>query len=261
MSILTVTRPKRITRNTVARDTDVPRDTSGDGQVIPFLPWPKFDAQFEWWQGEHVAAIAGTQSGKTTLIRAILPRRQYVASLITKRRDAVISEMKREGFVVQREWEPCPTAWPKVLLWPDLPDAEHMWIQRKVFKACLDNIFRSGGWTLHANEVRYITQNLNLKEQMELIWLQGASADSTIVGETQRPAWVPLEFYNASTHIFLWSENDHRNLKRLSELDGANTDLIRWQVPRLREYEALYVCTRKRAQGLQMARTIAPIGR
>lgn len=256
MSALADTRIIRNNRDAVTGESDV----SGDSERIPFMPWEEFIPRFQWRQGEHVAMIAATQSGKTTLARAILPLRRYVVMLATKNKDPVIDEFRRDGYIVQREWTPIPVAYPRVILKPPLEDADHMDDQRQAFKACLHDAFRSGGWTIYADEVRYLTQNLQLQHQMELLWLQAASAKSSIVALTQRPAWVPLELYNASTHIFLWSENDHRNLKRLSELDGANTDLIRWQLPRLRDYEALYVCTRKH-QGLSMVRTMAPKGR
>lgn len=256
MSALADTRIIRHNRHTVSDVADV----TGDGERIPFMPWAEFDQHFHWKQGEHVAMIAATQSGKTTLARAILPRRRYVVMLATKNKDDVIDRFKHDGYVTQREWQPIPAAYPRVILKPPLEDADHMDEQRDAFKACLHDVFRSGGWALYADEVRYLTQTLQLQRQMELLWLQAASARSSVVALTQRPAWVPLELYNASTHIFLWSENDQRNLKRLSELDGANTDLIRWQLPRLGAYEALYVCTRKH-QGLQMVRTMAPKGR
>jgi hypothetical protein len=231
---------------------------TGD-HAVPFLPWPDFLAEFRWEQGEHMGLIASTQSGKTTMIRALQHYRRYCVFLATKNKDSVIDGFRADGYRTQKKWEPIPAAWPKIMLKPGLKGTDDMWRQREAFKFCLDDVFQTGGWTVICDEVRYITQNLNLHRELELLWLQAASADATVVGATQRPAWVPGEFYNASTHIFLWSESDARNLKRLSELDGANTDLIKWTIQRLGEYEALYVCTRK-GSGLQMARTKAPKG-
>jgi hypothetical protein len=239
----------------------VPRVNDSPDEV-PFLPWDDFLRQFVWKQGEHVAAIAATQSGKTTLLRAIMHRRRYVVMLATKNKDRVMDGFTEDGFVTQKEWLPIPEAWPRVILKPGLKNSDDKPNQKAAFKACLDNVFRAGGWTVFADEVRYVTQNLKLAEEMELLWLQASSHDATLVGATQRPAWVPLEFYNASTHIFLWGESDTRNLKRISELDGANTDLIQYWLTRLRQYECLYVCTRKDANGDQMmVRTKAPKGR
>lgn len=236
---------------------------NGDGIDVPFLNWEDFNRRFHWEQGEHMAMIASTQSGKTTLARSILLYRKYVAFMATKNKDDVIDGFRKDGYLTQKEWEPVPLAWPKVMLKPGLKNADDMDRQKAAFKVALDDIFQAGGWTLYLDEVRYLTQNLGLNKEVELLWLQAASAKATVVGATQRPAWVPQEFYNASTHIWLWNESDKRNLLRLSELDGANTELIRWIVPQLRRFETLYVCTRKSddPRDLQLARTMAPKGR
>lgn len=232
-----------------------------DPQEVPFVPWPEFLRRFDWEQGEHVAAIGGTGTGKTTLVRAILPRRKYSVVLATKNKDKVLTAFQKQGFIIQKKWEPAPLAFPRVILKPGLKNAREKYKMRDEFRRCLDNVFIAGGWTVFADEVRYLTQNLKLQEELETLWLQARSSDGTIVGATQRPFWVPLEFYNASSHIFLWNENDKRNLSRISELDGANADLIRWQVARLQGHEVLYVCTKRGNRDMRMARTLVTKGR
>jgi hypothetical protein len=76
----------------------------------------------------------------------------------------------------------------------------------------------------------------------------------SLVVATQRPAFVPLEVYDQSQHLFFWRDNDERNLKRISGISWLNAAYVQALVASLERHEVLYINT---PTGL-MYRTTAP---
>jgi len=82
---------------------------------------------------------------------------------------------------------------------------------------------------------------LSLKDELELIYLQGRSQGSSVTGGTQRPRYVPLEAYDQATHLYFWKDPDQSNLTRVAELAGLSRSLVLEVVPRLEHHDAFYV--------------------
>jgi hypothetical protein len=132
----------------------------------------------------------------------------------------------------------------EVVFWPEISRLGDVENQRHQIRRALAQIYRSGGWCLYADELRYLTQTLGLKRECEQIWLQGRSLNLSFVTATQRPSWIPLEAYDQATHLLLWRETDKRNLARLGDIGGVDTELIRSVVPTLPKHDFVYVNTR-----------------
>lgn len=221
-----------------------------------FIPWGAFPAFMDWRQGEHVTLIGQTGSGKTTLALHLLDARKYVCVLATKPRSQTFESLKRRGFKIVREWPVPFEAHPHVIFWPKVRTMDDTIGQRRAIADCLESIYESGGWTIYADELRYIADPayLGLRTHLQLIWQQGRELDITMVGGNQRPAWVPLEAYSQASHLFFWREADEANLKRAASIVGMSKDLLKSIVPRLPKHEALYV----RPNDGFMARTMIP---
>jgi len=58
---------------------------------------------------------------------------------------------------------------------------------------------------------------------------------------TQRPAFIPLAFYDQATHLFVWRDNDRRNRQRLGELAGNASAVVQREVAGLARREVLYL--------------------
>lgn len=212
---------------------------------VPSLPWSEAERSFRWRQGEHVTLVGPSGGGKTSLALRLLPRRRFVVAVGTKPRDSTLDRLvKREGWKLTRTWPVNHEVHPRVVFWPRIERMEDASAQRTAIGAFLEDVYRNGGWTVYLDELRYITGRLRLQAEAELLWLQGRSLGVSLVGGTQRPAWVPLEAYDQASHLFLWRETDDTNLRRLGGISGVDTRLVRDTITGLAHHEVLYVNTR-----------------
>jgi hypothetical protein len=222
----------------------------------PRVPWDVFLQHFDWKQSQHVGVIGPNGQGKTTLMLAIMPLRKYVAFFATKPRDATLEKLTIQGFVKYEEWPNHESAnkTPKRLIWPDAREIDSEENQRKVFDHAFSSIFREGGWCLVIDEGWYHSEVLKLKQRMRAMWTQARSLGISFVVGTQRPAWVPVEMYDESTHLFIFRLNERAAVQRVSDLGAANVELARYLIRRLETHQCLYINTRTG----KMMRTHAP---
>lgn len=187
-----------------------------------------------------------TGSGKTTLATEILERRDYVIMLATKPRDTSVDELRESpgNWITAPTWNPeLGSLYDHIIIAPP-HGSEDRNNQRQAFMTTMRAAYRQEGWALYADEGRYLTDNLKLAQEFETWWLQGRSMGLTVIFATQRPAHVPLEAYSQATHLFLWGDNDERNLKRLADIGGVNSRETQRIVSHLPKHDVLYVNTR-----------------
>lgn len=213
------------------------------------IDWDTFLAQMNWRQGEHVTLIGPTGTGKTTLALALLPAREFVIFYGTKPKDATLDSLVREqGWRKVERHDRMPNVVNKrngrIVFWPKFRTPDDQATQAYQIGMSMRQAFTEGGWCLVVDETHYMDHQLGLKKWMEALWTQGRSVKITVVAGTQRPAHISLMAYDQATHVFFWRDNDERNLKRISGLNGLNADLIRRTVATLPAHEVLYVNTR-----------------
>lgn len=209
-----------------------------------FLPW----FRKHWKQGEHVTMVAPTQQGKSTLAKAIMDIRKYVVVFVTKARDPLMPKLEAEGFKRVEAFIGQPEIYPRQLLVPStgkrIAPMTMKRKQREAFESAIWQIFDAGKWTVWLDEGRYITDTLKLQGDVEFLFLQGSALKISIVFLTQRPAKVPLEVYDQSTHLFFWRDNDESNRRRIGGLAGESGDILWREVAKLNQYEFIYLNTR-----------------
>lgn len=226
--------------------------------VAPRVPWDVFISNIEWKQGEHVGLVGPTGQGKTTLMLALLPQRTYTAVFATKPRDTSMDRLIESGGYRRFErWENIPPSKvPRRVIWPNARHIDAEFQQKKVFKNAFGAIYREGGWCCVLDEGYYVADILGLKREMRTYWTQARALEISFVVATQRPAWVPLEMYDSSTHLFLWRTKEEAGLRRLSALGGSvDSIVVKYMIQNLEQYQCLYVNTRTG----QMMRTRAPV--
>ena len=215
------------------------------------IAWGDFLSIFAplWKQGEHVTLYAATGQGKTTLALEILPIREYMMVFATKQKyQKLFVTLQSQGFKVIKNFDnpPNPEVTPKVILHcaPSDTGAKARVKQKAVYGRALDYIYKAGGWGLYVDELKYVTDNLKLGSEMELLYLQGRELGVSIIGTSQRPAWVPVVAIAESTHLFIGAQSDQRDIDRIAEGSGRKGRVIRPLIDSLEDYQFLYVHTR-----------------
>lgn len=234
-----------------------PAVTERMNELAPQVAWSYFvERIFDWTQGEHIGLIGPTGSGKTTLALGILPLRTYIAALATKPSDETLHSFgKANGFSRYKAWpEVNPELSPRRLIWPDAKSLYSASEQRAQFKKALEQIYREGGWCVYIDELWFIIHHLKLDLEVRTYLQQARSNNISLICATQRPAFVPLEVYDQSTHLFFWRDNDERNLARLSGISWREGNVVRALVANLLRHEVLYI----HVPTGKMYRTLAP---
>lgn len=214
----------------------------------------------DWRQGEHVSLIGHTGGGKTTLGLGLLDMRRDVVVIGTKGRDETLDTVVRskrrggDGYKRIAAWPP-PILAERVCLWPRIGRASDVFALRPVYLDALDSIYEEGAWCVFIDEVLFLSQTLGLRRMFDVYWSQARSNRVSLVACTQRPYDAPLMMYSQATHLFLWSENDENNLKRIKEIGSRNlnSSQIKATLRSLGEYEALYLNTRTGASVITQA--------
>lgn len=214
--------------------------TVRDMTTVDFLRWfwPR------WKQGDHVTFLGHTGSGKTTLARLLLRRREYVIGFNTKGSDSSADLfLRREGFVRQQVFDGSRSD--RILLWPKADDPDELvYRQFHEFNRAIQLSWKQGRWTWFFDELAYLSDILRMDRRLRWAMQSARSEDITILGATQRPAFIPLVFYSQATHLFLWGENEETNLKRLRNIGGINGRVVAELVQRLEQHQVLYVHSR-----------------
>lgn len=194
--------------------------------------------------------IAGTGQGKTTLMARMTRYRKHNIVLGTKVKDPTYDDFLRQGYRRVQSVEEIRHWDKKVLLWPAYRSTinDFRARQRAAFRQAFDWVAAEGGWTVWNDELLYMCRQLGLSDECAWFLTQGRSSGLTFINGSQRPAWIPLESYNGSTHAFLANSNEDGDAKRLADLGLVNSKELMTNLRLLHRYEFVYVNTREHTQ-------------
>jgi len=210
------------------------------------VPWDVFLRQeLHWRAGEHFALIGPTGQGKTTMLLNLLPLHPYIVVFATKPRDETMDALIGTGYLRLERWMSLdPRDYPRRVLWPDATRLNSVQHQTEVFHNAFGAIYREGGWTVAIDETWYMANTLKLGGDVKLYLLQARALGISLICATQRPAMIPVEVYDQSSHLMFWRDNDETNLKRISGISWRSAAMVRDVVANLEPHQVLYVNTR-----------------
>lgn len=211
--------------------------------LAPRVHWSEFMREFRWEQGQHVTILGTTDGGKSTIMRAILPHRRFRAVFACKPKDPLISGLGKEGYEIIRHWPPNPHV-ERCVFWPKIEKMSDANAQRQAFYEAFYSIYESGGWCIAMDEAAYLARTLGLGTVLKFFYEQARTLKVSLVTLSQRPKEIPLLAYSCASHLFLLRETDAVNIKRLSEISGANAQAVKEIVQTLPKYDTLYVNSR-----------------
>jgi hypothetical protein len=222
---------------------------------IPFTQWEDFKKDFRWYQGEHLAAMAPTGAGKTTLFKELMPFRKYNIMFGTKPADDLYDDIIRSGYMRISSMSEVKPWHHNYLLWPKTQKTipQTLLVQRAAFREALDVIVQQKAWTVWIDESKYLAEMLKLRTELTYCMEQLRSNKSTIICGAQRPAWLPASVLSNSTHVFLWKTTDRNDQIKLADIGGIDAKEVRGQARGLGEHEFLYI--RSRGTSTKIIRT------
>lgn len=240
-----------------------PDDLSNPDDII-VVRWPGFEEIFlnGHNQGEHVAIVGPTGSGKTRLgleickmvgsRRAANKRPSSVTVLCYKPRDDTL----REALPAKE--------WPVIKRWPPSYGQEHciVWVksggvprQQAVFVPLLDQMYQEGGQTVYIPEAAHFERKppdgLGMGGKMTEFWSAARSNKLSVISDTQRPRFVTRSMWTEPSWLFIFPPDDEDDLMHVAKLSGKKVAVLQ-TVRNLGEHEFLCV-RRQRSKGGQRA--------
>lgn len=208
--------------------------------------------RFDYTAGQHVSFLAPTQAGKTTLAFRLLesianPKLPAVA-LVMKPKDPTVQKwldhLKQRGWKRVKVWPPVMgVRAPGYIFWPVHkfdPKKDNPELEAKFRKVLLWG-YGKGNVIIFVDEVYGLTNELDLKDELNAIWSRGAGMGCGQWATSQRPYSVPQWMYSQPEHIFLAYTPDKRDRQRFSEIGGIEGKAVEEQVLRLPQYHWLYI--------------------
>lgn len=247
--------------------TRAEREAERASLASPEVPWELLAPRLEraWKPGQHIAIFGPNGYGKTTVAvelgeMAAAP----TVLLVTKKRDPLISELPKRGWVLTRTLEQTKRAlepsmgdrWAgrsssggpeRIVFWPTATGGlkQRAVKLRGIVEKLLDWVYERGQIVLIVDEGLFLIGILRKREELEMLLHEARSGGASIVLLSQRPAWLPLSAYSAPTYLIMFATNEPDDLKRLSDIGGSlDSDQLRAEIQLLPMYEFLLVAPR-----------------
>jgi len=207
--------------------------------VAPAALWSRLTrrlaAQIE--PGEHVTIVGPTGAGKSTVLVELAEMFPDVVLVVTKRRDELLSGLRRRGWTVERDitglrrprlsfverYFGVRAAPMRVVFWPRPGPTIKATrkAQAEQVRALLDWAHGRGRVAVGIDEAMYAVEDLRLAAELRTLWHEGRASGISLLAASQRPSWLPKSAYSSPTYLVMFRTNDPDDLKRLADIGGA----------------------------------------
>lgn len=184
-------------------------------------------------RGHHVAVIAPTSGGKTTLVtKGLLPMLSTSDVLLLD----TSSDPKLANY-----GQPY-SRYGKIKGIRRLSVSDYSAESTAKIHKAMSKAYKQGNVVVVFDEVRQIADKkyLGLQSAAESFWLFSRKRENLVIGLTQAPRYVPSAFYDQSQLHFIFRIRDKRALLRLAEI-GGDYDTLKTVLPTLSKYEFAHV--------------------
>ncbi len=224
----------------------------------------------EWEPGQHMAIIAPTHQGKTTVLCGILNDcgRKYALALDPKGGDSTLASLgwprimspprrkpwwavwRRDVFDLMAEGKPF-----RAIVGPVVRTLEDEARLRAGLEITLREVFTQGGWTVAIDEFQVLADKrlMDLGTDVERLLIAARDKGVSVVTLFQAPRWVPRAAMDQCEWIFIGLTRDRDVVERLAEIlgrarpevqgaiDGLSSRDYAWLVARNNPREPLLV--------------------
>lgn len=198
--------------------------------------WDVFLKDFakEWKPGQHIAIIAPTGQGKSTVLVSLLGLRKWALGFDPKGGDETLAAT---GYPRLPQWPPARKYYDKMhrgepvsfLVGPKVHKRIDLPRLKLVQQAALRGVFDDGGWTVAVDEFQILSDRrmMNLGTDVETLLISARHKKVSVVTLFQAPRNVPRAAADQSSHLFLGLTLDTDVVNRLAEITGREKAEIR----------------------------------
>jgi hypothetical protein len=196
--------------------------------AVPFETFLKWLTHI-WEPGQHMAIIAPTGEGKTTLAIPILKTRKWVMALDPKGEDDTLT---KSGFIrvtslpLSRELRNKIAKGESVRIIvggesrTDEDDERMKILMRKAISMAREQ----GGWTIYIDEFQLMADRrmYNLDKPTERLLITARKDGTSVVTSYQAPAWVPKASTRQARIALMGPTRDRQMIKNVAEAMGRD---------------------------------------
>lgn len=216
------------------------------------MPWEEFEPWFKprWHQGQHVALIGPTGTGKSTLAVCLLRMRRHTLAIDPKGGDTTLATLERKGFKRLTRWPLEKKDRERVelnnqqcgfIVGFKRPNRQQLAAHRNLIGRAIDDVFDEGGWTLYIDELQMAADRrlMNLGAGIERLLIAARDRGVSVVTAFQRPAYVPRSASEMASWLVVYGTRDAEVVDRIAEMGGRPKAEIRGVMRALPEHTVM----------------------